>query len=394
MKPLLTALSVLYLASVAQAQTIHQYPYDSSVTAYASPSAWPLLSAQCHWRPANSNPDGTQVPQLISPSLGHTHLEAHAPIYSEITGNFTIPFDLVLFHVDGSIINYASLFGPLLGQVTWDSPLPLIGNPTGVVTITGHVVVDLSKADGSNGVGVDVPKRGWFIVTLETRTNFTNGDRTDAALSIPFYSMLDPTKPEVELYGGGIKTTASCSPISTQDQALRLWGDQIGANFSEYRTYLPILAPILGAITAPTPFLYSYIADARMPNTIGMTRVDMDLHNGVAGTLIATDNAPPNQLVLLPSPFDPAILGAGVHKVAAIWQQDTGAGVPGVLTANEQVTSLLVVTVTVGTNTPPPPPPPTEVWTTWFLQHGDISGNLRACPNPSSSVGCVGVMKP
>ncbi len=382
----LLTLVCLSLASVSTAQTIHQYPYDPAVTAYATPVAWPVISAQCHLRPANSNPDPTTVPQLMSPSLGHTHVDVQPPLYGEISQNFTVNFTITLFDVDG-YVNFG-MYGELLNPAVWDTPdgsqPPMVGDPHGVKTFTGHVMVNLSKADGSGNVGFDIPKHGWFSVGFSTRTIFTNGYRTDTQSMLAFYSMIDPTAPETQLQGQHLSEIGSfckaTSPFDTPPDAIGQWQAAL------YQAYVPILSPLTRAVTQPVAQLYGY-GTAALPNGIGETRFDMDLHHGNGGTPIAMASGPSLQGVFLPSPFDPAILGPGVHKVAAGWEQNTGAGVPGVAVANEEAVAWLVVTVNVGGVVPP-----VEVWSTWILQHGNLSGNLRACPD-ASGVGCVGVMK-
>jgi hypothetical protein len=403
-----------------------------------------------------------------------------APIYGEMSGNFTVPFMVMLFHSAGHINpTYATFFGPLITNVVWDTPdgqPPVMqGDPSGLVMFTGHFTVDLSKADGSGVSGLDVPKRGWFQVRAQTRTYFDNGDSTDTFLHVPFYSMLDPSAPETFLLQGGPITAAWCGAGSARDTP----ADAVGLyQVSEVNTYLPILAPITAPIAAALPHLFGYGTQA-LPQGTGMARFDMDLHNGIAGTLIQSASGPSRDGVFLASPFDPAILGMGTHKVAMIWQQDTGDGIPGQVAAQEQATSLLVVSVTVGAAAPAQAPTlaslspaqgvqgttvpvtltgsrfiagatvnvsgagvvatnvvvtsptsisanlvinssaavgaravfvatangtsgtqnftvtasaPVESWSNWLLQHGSISGNLRACPD-TSGVGCVGVMK-
>jgi hypothetical protein len=60
--------------------------------------------------------------------------------------------------------------------------------------------------------------------------------------------------------------------------------------------------------------------------------------------------------------------------VAAIWQQDSNGGRPGIQ-ANEQATSLLVVTVQVGST---PPPPEWHTLSGTFQQLGDLN-QYRLC---------------
>jgi hypothetical protein len=329
---------------------IHGYPYDPTVTEYADPSKWPTISAQAHWRPGNSNPDPTDVPQMHSPSLAHTHLDITAPVYGEMTESFTVPFSNTLFQVEGAITDYVPLRGPLISNVVFDKPLPLVGDPNGVVTITGHFTVDFSLSWNDGVSGHTVPKKGWFAVQAITRTYFKNGDFTDDILILPFFSMVDPMAPEEFLAQGGPYIGTNNNPNSLLDMP----EGKLGGTATQYDYIIPILSPLTQAVPGTTPKLFGYIVDPDLPDGVGMTRYDMDLHHDSEGILINEGTAPANRTLILPSPFDPAILGPGTHKVAAIWQQDSNGGRPGIQ-ANEQATSLLVVTVQVGGVIPPPP---------------------------------------
>ena len=386
MKSLVALLVALVLPVTVQAQTIHQYPYDPTVTAYANPAAWPTISAQCHWRPGNQNLDATRTPQLQSPSLAHTHMDVKSPIYAELNSNITVSFTIMLFHVAGAVSPLEGISGPLLGPTVWDTnPATIVGDPTGLKMWTGHVTIDLSKADHSGSQRFDVPKRGWFTVEFGVHTYFDNGDQTRTTLYVHMYSMIDPSAPEQSFPQNPGSLASTCGPGSARDtpaDAIGLW------QVVQYNSYVPILAPITTAIPAAKPGLYGY-GTINLPFATGQTRFDMDLHNGNAGTAIASDSAPATTGTVLASPFDPAILGTGVHKVAAIQTQDSGAGSSasdGTVTANEQAAALLVVTVVVGAGVPPVDPPP-EVWTNWIVQHGNLSDKIRACPD-TSGVGC------
>jgi hypothetical protein len=110
-----------------------------------------------------------------------------------------------------------------------------------------------------------------------------------------------------------------------------------------------------------------------MPDGAGMTRKDMDLHHGNEGILIEQKFAQGTIGVQLLSPFDPVVLGQGIHKVASLWQQDSGNGGNGFI-ANEQATGLLVVTVNVGGVIPPTP-----VWET-------LTGTFQHQVSPNTSL--------
>jgi hypothetical protein len=388
-KAIYVAVLVL-VASVASAQTIHQYPYDPAVTAYGTTVVKPTISGQCHLWPGNANTDGLTVPQLMALPIAHTHVDVTGPVYAELSHSVTVDFMLTLFHVDGVVS--IGMVGQLLDPAVWDTPdghqPSLVGDPNGIVTATGHVTINFAKADHSQMTAFDIPKKGWFEVEFIARTEYTSGNRTDTHLQLPFYSVIDPTAPEEQLTGQhGPEMGAYCNPTLPGDpviQPLGLWEAAI------YHDYLPILSPLTVAVTRPMPILGGYVVSG-LPSGTGQTRFDMDLHHGHGGTLIESQMEPGSGGVVLQAPFDPAVLGPGPHKVAAGWSQDTDGGAPGIARANEQAVSWLVVPVTVG-GIVPPPPPPVEVWSNWLLQHGSLSGNLRACPD-ASGVGCVGVMK-
>jgi hypothetical protein len=344
-------LVTLVFVGVASAQTIHQYPYDSTVTSYSSPSSWPLISGQCHWRPANNNTDTTNTPQLMSPKTGHTHIELNVPIYGEITGDIIVPFTIMMFQVDGYIDGLESPYSEYnnISDIVYDNNPGqyLLGDPNGLKVWTGHFTMHFG------------PFHGWVKQPIGVHTYFFSSDQTRNRLAIPLYILTDPSLPEYvsDTPSEDKQTNIRCNGGSQRDPA----GTGIfGVNIVQYNAYMPILAPIKTAIPESIPFSYNYGGAFLFAPGTAMTRFDMDLHHGVSGTFIQSQMVNQGDLSTLSSPFDPTILGPGTHKVAAIWQQDTGAGIPGSTTPNEQMSALLVVSVTVG-DTPPPPIP---VWQT------------------------------
>jgi hypothetical protein len=321
----------------AQAQTIHQYPYDANVIAYTSPSAYPNISNQCHWRRANNLLDNTVPPQIQSPSLGHTHLEFNFPIYAELGSDVTVPFTIMAFHVDGEV-SLNEEFNPNVSLWAWDTPTgakPIMtGDPAGLKMWTGHATFNIHATQPWV-----IPDRGWanFIATIET--HFTNGSVTVNELDLPFYSVRAPN----EETDNQIILRSECRPKGPNDTS--------GWNFElvDYVGYLPILSPITSS-TPPAPMAATY-GYGQGPTGFAETRYDLNLHMGIAGILHESAGDNGNHEAILPhSPFDPAALlalGSGVHKVATIWGQFTTTG-DADFEPNEQVSTLLVASVTVG----------------------------------------------
>jgi hypothetical protein len=338
----------------AQAQTIHLYPYDPSVTAYASPSAYPTISNQCHWRRANGAFDATTPPQIQSPSIGHTHLEFQFPIYGELASDLTVPFTIMAFHVDGQVFLNEE-FNPHVSHWAWDTtdglkPL-MVGDPAGLKMWTGHATFNIHATQPWA-----IPDRGWTDFQATIQTAFTNGSVTVNEIDLPFYSVRTPN----EETDNAILLRSECRPKGPMDTS--------GWNFElvDYVGYLPILSPITSS-TPPAPMAATY-GYGQGPTGFAETRYDLNLHAGIPGILHESAGDNGNHQAILPhSPFDPAALlalGSGVHKVATIWGQFTTTG-DADFEPNEQVSTLLVLSVTVGTDTPPPPPPPpppTQVW--------------------------------
>src|SRR5712672_3854511 len=126
-------LILIIFSSRVTGQVLHNHP---QLSFYNSPSDWPFISAQCHWSPSDAVvPNGSGM-------LGHTHVEATAPIWSETDSNpITVSFQIQLFHLSGRVI---SVEGELISKIIWDftgteTPPIMIGDPMGVKVFTGHV---------------------------------------------------------------------------------------------------------------------------------------------------------------------------------------------------------------------------------------------------------------
>jgi hypothetical protein len=325
----LVALSVLSVG--AQPLAIQDHPQK---TQYASQAEWPFLSDQCHW--------------LVNGVLAHTHVEMTAPIYAVLTpgSRIDIPIQFKLFHTAGRI----STVWSELGNVTFTSIHPadnyypnIQGDPSGVITVTGvwHFNSAAGNASGAGPFGVN--PHGWTVARVMARTEFPDGSKTDAGLGIPFYSMLDPTKPEAPMpEDRGREIQAICAPTSPRDQS-GVWGQMT----VEFRQTIPIATLAFGEVWNPPVLPYSYAATPFLQIGTIDRRLDADLHNGIVG------------MQLSGATFDTNLIGLGAHHVSYIWDVKSGAGAPGV-SPNEEAAALLVVYLNVGdgTGTPPPPPPP------------------------------------
>jgi hypothetical protein len=350
------------LAGTASAQPIHDHPRKS---AYASPAEWPWLSAQCHW----ADP--------ILPMLAHTHMDVQVPLYAVVNQPITVPFTVWFFHTQGRGL---FIYGELIRDVVWDatssSAQPsLEGVPMGLVSFTGHLTIDPNVGDGSDVGPRGVPAHGWWMGRIAVRTRYASGVVTDTSIVPSFYALRDPQAPEVLPSASiGVYLAAGCNVASPLDPN---GNGPFNTLQTEYHNYLPILAPL----TSPTPieaFVYSYGADPRLPPGVAELRADMDLHNGDSGRLLpgTRDLAASTIRTVL----DPATLGAGTHKIAAIWAQETGAGVPGAFIAGEQAAALLVVSVTVGDGPGvPPPPPPDPTWQQVLPTFWQLNNQLKVC---------------
>lgn len=327
--------------------------------------------------------DTVPLGSLISPSTAHLHVDMTYPYVGEITNSFVFNFAETLHHVDGhvSLIQPAAFYGDNITNIVWDSAIIpatfLIGIPTDTVVFTGHATYDVS--------GVTV-KHGWLTLTGNSRLNFTNGDREDCALHAPMFSMLNPSLPEQFTPGGGNRILVTNAAVSSRDKVGGVPAPQLLGfeQVVQINGYLPILHTISTPITDSSINLYGYGDTSQVPFGTGIVREDMDLHHGIVGTLLASQDAFPVTGAMFSSIFTPANLGSGTHKVAMIWQQ-TGPVGPAIPVA-EQASALLVVTVNVAGGTPPPPPPPPPMWMTVSGILQQLMGSttqFRLCPDAS-----------
>lgn len=356
---------VQFQSGLPEVLTLHGYPYGK--TAYQSRAEWPLISAQGHWAD----------PGLNGGAMSHTHVECWAPIWAELPRvTFTIPCRVQLFHTSGAIYggNDYGIGAILKSSIQFDSQVPIVGDPQGLVVRYFDVTIDqnLRYPDGGGGPDIPVPANGKFPVIVHVETLFTDNTRMRTELHLPFYALSDLTAPETPMPPGFHWDLEASAAISTALPS----GNDLGVSKSQVRdTYLPILGPLTTRTVVRTEAfayargetkLYPFVA-----NDHGRQVNGADLHAGHPGVVVTDIAAPGGAIAPIDLVFDPALLGLGVTNVALEWNQDTGLG-DATFGAGERVASRLVVLVPVGPNavlpppptslpTPPPPPPPSAV---------------------------------
>jgi len=341
----LFAIAFVLLPHVLWAQPLHGHP---QLATFGPSYTLKALEAQCHWAPGNnpilSDPQ-TVVFDLVQGTLGnntlaHTHFKLdmqQCPIYSEVTGPITCNFAVVLHNTTGRAYLVNEYQGGIR-DIVWDatgtgvSP-PMIGNPTGDVTFTGHLTIDPAIEWNQHTV------HGWFSPQPHVETFYDNGDAQSIKLFASYYSMLDPSAPETY---GSPWAGAHCSPSSARHPN-DIWGDNL---VDVPGMYLPV-API----DQPYPILVGTAGyGGQLLGADLQVRADLDLHHQNGGLLLfdMRGDGDLNSWVSL----TPNSLGVGDHKIALMRNQLSSEG-------NDAVNTLLVFNVTVGPSVPPPPPPPT-----------------------------------
>jgi hypothetical protein len=371
----------------AQAQiALHGHPQKA---VYGSPAEWPTFSTpQCHWR------SETVQSAAITP-LEHVHFDLNAPFYGELSGPLVVPFTVTLFHLSGQSVFGDRLYGAR--DVVWDatgssvSP-PLIGDPMGIVLFTGHLTLDPTLSSPWTTA------HGWYGTEFQVETYFAGGDTMVNELIAPFYSVVDPTQPETPVTPLSHEYMAACIPIDATHPDI-IWG----VNFVQTPDYLPV-API----TAPMTLWMDtagYGAQGLPPATF-QQRLDLNLHAGIPGTILK--QVVQEGDIQTSITIDPAVLGAGTHKIAIFRNQQSTDGLA-------EVNTLFVMPITVGDSVPPPttctdptalnnggplpcvyptvPPPP--IWTvgTVFSTPTPTGLHFELCAalNPNDATACHAV---
>lgn len=307
------AFIVLALTAVfAQAQPIHDNPQKA---AYASQAEWPTISGDCWWLAPGSG----GLPGIPS-HAGHMTLTY--PYGAEtIGGPLAVRFAITLFNTAGRV-NY--IFGRRLQTWTLDNGVtfPLQGDPTGVRTWTGTVVIDTSSG----------PLRGWYQIVMGFATQFANRDVTYTMAHVSFYSIRDPTA--VETLGFGNHVSNRCEVADATNGGNR-WGSQI----TEFQLQtLPLLGPISPELPWTVPAkLYNYGRSNPLPVGIFALRLDPDFHNNSPGILL---DQVEGGAITRAYTF-PTNIPDGTHKIMYQWRRPDFAG-------TRELVSNLVFTFTVG----------------------------------------------
>jgi hypothetical protein len=342
---------------------IHDHPQK---VCYVDQSEWPFIDGQGHWSPAD-NPIFSKPPSFVVPSsLGHTHGGCWWPYRAEIDGPIRVRCKGVIFHSAGKVV---SVGGPWTRDVVLENgaTFPIKGNPDGVVEYFFSLTVDLNLAERGNGGDGSIyfQPHGWMWPRVTADTVYDNGDSLRNLLYLPLWSMYDPSGPLApepgELGNGGISSQAWGG--SARDEK----SDTMGVSVVS----VPGPVPILGPLTSPWPLVshtYNY-TDFSVDFPLGEYSLNKNpnLHAGFEGVVLARASglAGPgtaNRDILTPEMFNPTT----PDKLALFWTTTTGAGGRLTLTgqkfsANEQITSVLVLNILGSDGTVVPPPPPVEV---------------------------------
>jgi hypothetical protein len=320
---------------------------------YTDASQHPCDEGQGHWDGPNSsgmNPNGFTNPPGLIDHPAHTHVGMCFPRYGELAGEIQVPFTIKMFHTAGRLVGIwsSNRFGENhTHDLVLDTPLPLVGDPHGLVTLTGHFTA-----------GVNIP-HGWTNVSLAVQTNYDNGDVQLTQLDEPIYATRDLSVPEPDYdpMVFGTQTT-----IESARTAITY-----GVNFSNTDQFLPI-APISTRWTAQMQSaLYGGDQTSR---PLFQARLDADLHvldaamNALRpGTVLvsALGNDWGAQNATIDSELDPALLDASTPPAgfAANTHRLSYMQFRANLDAHEQTTTLLVINVTVDPEAPPSPVPST-----------------------------------
>jgi hypothetical protein len=180
-------------------------------------------------------------------------------------------------------------------------------------------------------------------VSMSVYTRFS--DRTTVViLNEPVYSVIDPTKPSPNDNDPAAQRTQAVCRVSPGDDPRQFYGEQT----AQFDSALP--RKTVTAIVPMTGSTYGYGARG-LPTANADFVLDMDLHHGIPGTTLGAwpEAGPEDGLLHAPTPFDPAVIRNGTHKLVIRRTQQNGAELSAV---------LLVTKVTVDSTLPPAPPPP------------------------------------
>lgn len=323
---------------------VHGHP---QLSAYTDGAQVPVTSAQMHWSTTG------QIVPVGDMSLSHTHVDVRTGLYREVTGPFRVDFSITLHNNPGYIdaqyglgMSFAGCGNQGVTDLVWDIVPPGHANPPTILqgligqdfTWEGHYTLDPTIVNDL------LPHHGWLLVQFSAITNFPDNASFGCAAQEAVYSLVDPTNPFIGF-------------LASPRSAANVWGGSVAHpeeryafQYSEVEGYLPVL-PIDQPWSVPVASYVYGAEEVRVPPflpTQNEYRTDFDFHHGVPGIVQwteTTSNASGGGLRV----FDPAVLGPGPHKLGFIRNETT---------AEQQLVTLLVTSLTVGASVPPPPPPP------------------------------------
>lgn len=161
----------------------------------------------------------------------------------------------------------------------------LVGVPDGLTQTNASIT--FKPEDGA----ATIPLRGWYNVTIFTRTNFANGTVEDCKAWLPFHSELDPDAPETAPPENKIMLATECQIESPQLRHINLFNNHL----AEFRTQLPLYNQFT---TAGELVAFGYNYQCCLPEGIYEVRVNPNLHMGIPGTLLPgtiLDGTPPGR---------------------------------------------------------------------------------------------------
>lgn len=343
-----------------------------------------FLDFQGHW--SENAPDVSVIPRMR-----HTHMQIPASIVGcEFAGPFTFPVHLMLFQTAGSL---TGIVGENITNLVFDDPAVTTTFANGVWQIKGFTgnPADLGLAMKTAMVTMDprphaerwwsayaAPLHGWYQERVTLLTGYDDGTGQSTETYWSLYSMVDPSQPETRPDDSRyLRVTDSLtwkgarvinSPFGTD----RATGDDVsfrGAN----ATQLPGPLPTFGTIIAPLSrkvLASSYGGGIFEPNGVvsltqmsGMVldvRKGQNLHVNVFGTPLKTSSVAICCGTELIYAIDPAVMGSGVFKLTANWNQ-TGGPAGTTFKGRRSVGSIITAGYAFDASFVPPPPPPPPV---------------------------------
>ena len=305
-------------------------------------------------------------------------MDRSAFVGATVTGPTRVPFSVTVHKLAGEIVSlwpgvmHPELFNnkgyPDRDSIIWDAdgprwlPADPTGDPDGDRTWSGSFLLTPPIA------------HGWFTVVVEVHTRFANGQGATVYAERNFYANVDPSAPEYtgEMAWGREFARTIC--MFSQIHETKPDGSDLLVDAGEQTIDLGPLpkAPFSTPFTGLFAGINGYANQQLAQNSVNEQRVDADFHHGVQGqTLVSvpgdvtSGNAANFEIEL-----DPAVLGAGAHKVQIIrWQASP-------MNTNQWAT-LLVFPVTVGDGVPPPPPAPT--WESFLPSFQRLGDQIRVC---------------